>query len=78
MSHHAVAVPQADGDKKSKQDAESKRVESNQKMLLLTNSLKKYKTLDVMGDLDDEEDCEFVRLIVFRCSLAQPLETEWA
>jgi hypothetical protein len=48
---------QADGDKKSKQDAESKRVESNQKMLLLTNALKKYKTLDVMGDEDEDEDC---------------------
>lgn len=37
-------------------DTENKRIESNQKMLLLSQALKRYKTLDVMGDLDVEED----------------------
>lgn len=37
-------------------DTENKRVESNQKMQLLSQALKRYKTLDVMGDLADEDD----------------------
>jgi len=28
-------------------------------MLLLNNALKKYKTLDVMGDIDEEDDGNF-------------------
>ena len=45
-----------DGDKKSRQDAELKRVESTQKLALLQQALKKYKALDIMGDLDEEDD----------------------
>ena len=46
----------ADGDRKSRQDAEAKRVESNQKTMLLDRALKRYKALDFMGrDLDEEE-----------------------
>lgn len=54
-------LPQADGDKKSRLDAEHKRAESTQKMHLLTSALKKYKNLDVMGDLDDDEDSQLHR-----------------
>ncbi|GAA5998883.1 protein kinase C [Rhodotorula paludigena] len=45
-----------DGDKKARADTENKRVESKQKMVLLNQALKKYKTLDVMGELGEEED----------------------
>jgi classical protein kinase C len=47
---------QVDGDRKSRQDAESKRIESAQKMQLLTQAMKRYKSLDIMGDMEDEED----------------------
>ncbi len=46
---------QAEGDRKSKADAESKRVESNSKIVLLQLSLKKYKQLHIMDDEEDEE-----------------------
>lgn len=46
---------QADGDKKSKADAESKRVESERKIQLLQTALKRYKTLHILDDADDEE-----------------------
>jgi len=46
----------ADGDRRSRTDAESKRVESQQKIMLLSSALKRYKALDVMGDdIDDDE-----------------------
>ncbi|GAA5886492.1 hypothetical protein JCM16303_001429 [Sporobolomyces ruberrimus] len=45
-----------DGDKKARADTENKRVESKQKMVLLNQALKRYKTLDVMGELGDDED----------------------
>ncbi|GAA5901875.1 hypothetical protein JCM6882_008697 [Rhodosporidiobolus microsporus] len=45
-----------DGDKKARADTENKRVESKQKMVLLNQALKRYKTLDVMGELGEEED----------------------
>lgn len=45
-----------DGDKKARADTENKRVESRQKMQLLSLALKRYKQLDVMGDLPDEDD----------------------
>ncbi|BGO95625.1 hypothetical protein NBRC10512_006792 [Rhodotorula toruloides] len=46
----------ADGDRKARADTENKRVESKQKMVLLSQALKKYKTLDVMGELGEEDD----------------------
>ncbi|KAF9219252.1 kinase-like protein [Gyrodon lividus] len=46
---------QADGDKKSRADAESKRVESEKKVQLLQSALKRYKNLHI---LDDEEEDE--------------------
>ncbi|PPQ67972.1 hypothetical protein CVT25_000452, partial [Psilocybe cyanescens] len=49
---------QADGDKKSKADAESKRVESDKKIQLLESALKRYKNLHILDDVveDDETD----------------------
>ena len=45
-----------DGDKKARADTENKRIESKQKMQLLQLALKRYKQLDVMGNLGDEDD----------------------
>ena len=47
---------QADGDKKSRQDAESKRVESDRKIQLLQSALKRYKTLHILDDVEDDDD----------------------
>jgi hypothetical protein len=50
-----VRLYQMEGDRKSKQDAEAKRVESNQKIQLLKHSLKRYEDLhvDIVGDGGD-------------------------
>jgi hypothetical protein len=47
-----VRLYQMEGDRKSKQDAEAKRIESNQKIQLLKHSLKRYEDLhvDIEGD----------------------------
>jgi hypothetical protein len=47
---------QADGDKKSRADAEAKRVESDRKIALLQTALKRYKTLHVLDVEEEEED----------------------
>ncbi|KAJ3517451.1 hypothetical protein NMY22_g13964 [Coprinellus aureogranulatus] len=50
---------QADGDKKSKADAEAKKVESEKKIQLLESALKRYKNLNIIEDAgadDDEAD----------------------
>lgn len=47
---------QADGDKKSKADAESKRIESEKKIQLLQTALKRYKNLHVLDVEREEED----------------------
>ncbi|KIK59303.1 hypothetical protein GYMLUDRAFT_74551 [Collybiopsis luxurians FD-317 M1] len=49
---------QADGDKKSRQDAESKKVESEKKIQLLQTALKRYKNLHVLDDVLAEEEEE--------------------
>lgn len=46
---------QADGDKKSRADAENKRVESDKKIALLQSALKRYKTLHILDDVEEEE-----------------------
>ncbi|KAH8104491.1 hypothetical protein BXZ70DRAFT_1047582 [Cristinia sonorae] len=46
---------QADGDKKSRADAESKRVESERKIQLLQTALRRYKTLHVLDDAEEDE-----------------------
>ena len=43
-----------DGDRKSKQDAENRRVESNQKIQLLRQALKRYEDLHV--DMESSAD----------------------
>lgn len=46
---------QADGDKKSRADAENKRIESDKKIALLQSALKRYKTLHILDDVEEEE-----------------------
>lgn len=46
---------QAEGDRKSRNDAESKRVESDQKIKLLQQALKRYKQLHVMDESGEDE-----------------------
>ena len=47
---------QADGDKKSRADAESKRIESEKKIQLLQTALKRYKNLHVLDEEREEEE----------------------
>lgn len=47
---------QADGDKKSRADAESKKVESEKKIQLLQTALRRYRTLHILDDVDEEEE----------------------
>lgn len=49
---------QADGDKKSKADAESKRVESEKKIQLLELALKRYKNLHILDDVAEDEETD--------------------
>ncbi|KAN0139904.1 hypothetical protein V8E53_002566 [Lactarius tabidus] len=51
-----VKLYQADGDKKSRADAEGKRVESEKKIQLLQTAIKRYKTLNVIDAADEDED----------------------
>ncbi|KLO17260.1 hypothetical protein SCHPADRAFT_846694 [Schizopora paradoxa] len=46
---------QADGDKKSRADAETKRVESDKKIALLQTALKSYKNLHVLDDVEEDD-----------------------
>ena len=48
---------QQEGDKKSRMDAESKRIENEKKIQLLQMSLKRYKNLHVL-DVNEEEEGE--------------------
>ena len=54
---------QADGDKKSRADAESKRVESEKKIQLLQTALKRYKNLHVLDEEREEEEGSFFALL---------------
>lgn len=47
---------QVEGDKRARADAEAKRIESKGKKDLLEAALKRYKTLDIMGGMFDEDD----------------------
>ncbi|KAF8461352.1 kinase-like domain-containing protein [Kalaharituber pfeilii] len=47
---------QIDGDRRSKADAEAKRIESNQKIQLLKQALKRYEDLHVDMDSDEPDD----------------------
>ncbi|KAK0553422.1 Serine/threonine kinase [Tilletia horrida] len=50
-----IKLYQAEGDRKSKQDAESKAKESHSKIMLLQQALKRYQQLNVVEDADDTE-----------------------
>ncbi|KAJ7202787.1 protein kinase C1 [Mycena pura] len=47
---------QADGDKRSRADAETKKVESEKKIQLLQTALKRYKNLHILDDVEEEEE----------------------
>ncbi|KAG6896271.1 hypothetical protein C0992_009394 [Termitomyces sp. T32_za158] len=49
---------QADGDKKSRADAESKKTESEKKIHLLQTALKRYKNLHILDDLVDDDETD--------------------
>lgn len=51
-----VKLYQAEGDKKSRADAEAKRVESDKKIQLLQSSLKRYKNLFIMESEAEEPE----------------------
>lgn len=48
----------ADGDKKSKADAEAKKVESEKKIQLLNAALKRYKNLHILDDVMENEETD--------------------
>ncbi|PCH40156.1 protein kinase C [Wolfiporia cocos MD-104 SS10] len=47
---------QADGDKRSRLDAEAKKIESERKIQLLQTALKRYKNLHILDDAVEDED----------------------
>lgn len=53
-----VKLYQMEGDRKSKADAEGRRIESNQKIQLLTRALRRYEDLhvEVENSADDDDD----------------------
>ncbi|EJD40892.1 hypothetical protein AURDEDRAFT_115756 [Auricularia subglabra TFB-10046 SS5] len=51
-----VKLYQAEGDKRSRIDAESKRVESDKKIQLLQTALKRYKNLHILDDAEEDEE----------------------
>jgi len=51
-----VQLYQMEGDKKSKADAASKRVESKQKIILLKQALRRYEELHIDMDPSDSPD----------------------
>lgn len=71
----------ADGDKKSKADAESKKVESEKKIQLLNAALKRYKNLHILDDVVENDDngkkrlalpSEYYPLTILECDLEDP------
>jgi len=58
---------QADGDKRSRADAESKKVESEKKIQLLQGALKRYKNLHVLDDVIEDEDDGELLIILSSC-----------
>lgn len=50
-----IRLYQADGDKKSRQDAESKRIESERKIQLFKVAVKRYDNLHVLDDVTDDD-----------------------
>jgi len=50
-----IKLYQAEGDRKSRQDAESKAKESHSKIMLLQQALKRYQQLNVVEDTEDTD-----------------------
>ncbi|PWZ01971.1 hypothetical protein BCV70DRAFT_54197 [Testicularia cyperi] len=63
---------QAEGDRKSRNDTESKRIESQSKIVLLQQALKRYKQLHVMEE-EEEDDAMPESLENRRQNLRKPL-----
>lgn len=59
-----VRLYQDEGDRKSKADAEGRRIESNQKIQLLKQALKRYEDLHV--DMESTNDAPDGRTFLFR------------
>ena len=70
-----VRLYQDEGDRKSKADAEARRIESNQKIQLLRQSLKRYEDLHVdMESSNDAADGKTsqLALVTQRCTCSYP------
>lgn len=64
-----VRLYQDEGDRKSRADAQSRRVESNQKIQLLKQALKRYEDLHVDMESGDAPDGKTDRILPFKISL---------
>ncbi|TPX14053.1 uncharacterized protein E0L32_000447 [Thyridium curvatum] len=68
-----VQLYQMEGDKKSKADAASKRVESKQKIVLLKQALKRYEELHIDIDSSDSPDDDSINMPNLRKPLSGQL-----
>jgi hypothetical protein len=64
---------QADGDKKSRADADAKRVESDKKIQLLQVALKRYRNLHIIDDPLDDGTSKRKSIPVFQVVCFMPL-----
>lgn len=55
---------QMEGDRKSRQDAEARGIESNQKIQLLKQALKRYTDVNIAVAGEDENDGNAIRLVI--------------
>ena len=62
-----VRLYQDDGDRKSRAEAEGRRIESNQKVQLLRQALKKYTDLHVDVESNDQNDGQHPSLTISTC-----------
>ena len=62
-----VRLYQLEGDRKSKQEAEARRVESKQKIQLLKQALKRYEDLHVDIEAGDAQDGKLLALNFTYC-----------
>lgn len=62
-----VRLYQDEGDRKSRAEAEGRRIESNQKVQLLRQALKKYTDLHVDVDSNDQADGQCGRPVDTLC-----------
>lgn len=62
---------QADGDKRSRADAESKKIESEKKIQLLQSALRRYKNLHILDDVGEEEERQLL-YISYHSSFSYP------